>query len=486
MNKKQVILLGGVLVLSLIVGFIFLFWGGHAVFAKPHYNLADARGKENIEEMVIIGSGPAGLMAAVYGARGGYKPLVIQGNKPGGLLTETTEVENWPGEISIMGPDIIKNLMGQAKFQGARFMEDAVQKINLDKWPFKITTEDGKIIHALSVIIGTGAAPRKLNVTGEEQYWGGGVTSCAVCDAPFYKGEDVVVIGGGDSAVEEAIQLAKFAKNITVLVRKPAMRAAASMQKRLKDYDNISVKYNMQIKEIIGDGNNVTELELYNNKKKSLVRMPISGVFLAIGHDPNTKLFRGQLKMNKAGYLNMKGRTQETSIDGVFAAGDVEDNEFRQAGVSAGRGSAAGIGAVRFLEEIGVTPKILVELKQGIIKHSDDEITKKKALPLIEGLDSLNHILKGTDKPVIVDFFAEHCPSCMRMLPVFESVAEQLDPVAQFVKVDTDIAQDIIEKYYVHKIPCTLVFKEGKIAGRYSGAMSRQELKDFIGQFVEE
>ena len=225
-------------------------------------------------------------------------------------------------------------------------------------WPFRIITEGGQTIHALSVTISTGANPRKLNIPGEDAYWGSGVTSCATCDAPFFKGEEVVVIGGGDSAVEEAMQLSKYASQVTVLVRSNKMRAASRMQNRLKEYKNVAVHYNLSPKEIVGDGTKVTGIKLHNSVTQKDSVMPISGVFLATGHDPNTKLFECQISLTKTGHIELDTRTQQTSMPGVFAAGDVADNRYRQAIVSAGDGVKAALDAIQFLQEIGLNPDI--------------------------------------------------------------------------------------------------------------------------------
>ena len=278
---------------------------------------------------------------------------MIDGPVPGGLLTKTTEVQNWPGNISIQGPEIVNNMKMHAKHLGAHFLSDAVEKVDFSQWPFLITTVDGQQIYALSVVIATGGSPRKLKIKGEEEYEGKGITSCAVCDAPFYKGEKVVVVGGGDSAIEEATHLSAFAKEITILVRKDAMRAAASMQARLKGYPNINILYNVEPKEIIGDGTKVTGISLYNSATKTTELFPATGVFLAIGHDPNTQVFKGQLPLDDDGYIAVKGRSQATVIPGVFAAGDVEDKVYRQARVAEGSGVRAALDAERFLREIG-------------------------------------------------------------------------------------------------------------------------------------
>ncbi len=452
-------------------------------------------GKTDLMPIAVIGSGPAGLMAATYGARGGKDAFVIEGNKPGGLLMDTTEVENWPGEISIRGPEIIKKLRSQAAYQGVRFVADAIERIDVSDWPYTLYTENGDVMHALTVIIATGASPRRLGIPSEEQYWGAGVTSCAVCDAPFYKGQQVVVIGGGDSAIEEAIQLAVYAKKITILVRKDQMRAADAMKSRIEQYgDKISVKYNVEVRKIIGDGEFVTGVELYNNKTNKIEQLAANGVFLAIGHDPNTAFIQNVVQTDSAGYISVNGRTQHTSVPGIFAAGDVEDSRYRQAGSSAGHGSDAGLDAVRFLDDHEFTPNIATQIKPSLFGGaatvaSLDRTTPEKALSAtintIESLDQLNRFIdrKGL---ALIDFWAETCPSCKQMLPVFESVAHDFAGKVSFATADSDEAIDVVEKLFVHKVPCLIAFRDGALVARYSNAMSKKELTTFVQKLLQE
>ncbi len=450
---------------------------------RSAYDIHNAVMSDNVVPLVIIGSGPAGLSAAVYGARGKIDTLVIEGNKPGGLLTETTSVENWPGETSILGPDIVKKMKAQALHLGARFLADAVESVDFSQWPFVIKTEGGQTIHAMAIVIATGAAPRRLNIPGENEYWGSGVTSCAVCDAPFFKGEEVVVIGGGDSAAEESMQLAPYVKHVTVLVRKDRMVAAPSMQDRMKGFSNLSVKYNLEPQEILGDGMRVTAIRLLDATNGEIIDMPIAGVFLAIGHNPNTGLFVDKLKLDKAGYIVLKpGRSQETLIPGVFAAGDVEDHSYRQAGVAAASGIKAALDAARFLTEIGLNDEVVAQLQDNTFR-GPQEVVHGKVIS-IKNMEDFNTLINSSTGTIIFDFFAEYCPSCMQMLPAFESAAGDFAGKALFAKVDADEATDVVEKLFVHKVPCIIVFKNGQLVAKYNDVMSKKELATFIEQFV--
>ncbi len=460
-------------------------WMGHA--ARKHHSthpnidvnlIAD---KENIIPIAIIGSGPAGLSAALYGARGNTKTVVINGNKPGGLLTETSYVENWPGSKSILGSELIHDLKEQALHFGAFCLDDAVERVDFSQWPFVIYTEDGKSLNALSIIIATGATPRTLHIPGEQEYWGKGVTTCAVCDAPFYKNENVVVIGGGDSAVEEAIQLSSYAKKVTILVRKDHMRAAARMQERLAGYPNVNIIYNVEVQKIVGNGKHVTGIELLNNKTQNVFHKSISGVFLAIGHEPNTALFKQYLDTDEHGYIVLQKRSQATSMAGVFAAGDVEDSHYRQAGVAAGEGIKAALDAIAFLTDINFNAQLAAQMRHALFEPRQEMLSQVKS---IATYDEFEHEINANEGPVVVDFFADYCPSCMQMLPIFESVAQHFAHQATFVKVDAEKVTDVVKKFFVYKVPCLLVFSEGKVVARYNTTMGRKELSEFVEQFI--
>lgn len=450
---------------------------------KRSISMTALEGKSNVVPIAVIGSGPAGLSAATYAGRSKHPTVVFEGRKPGGLLMDTTMVDNWPGSPPTMGPDIINGLRMQADNAGAIFLPNTIEKVDFSVWPYAMTTDEGVVFHALTVVIATGATPRTLGVPGEQEYWGHGVTACAVCDAPFFKDEEVVVIGGGDSAVEQAIQLAPYAKKITVLVRKNRMRAAPTMQDRLKSYDHIKLKYHVEIREICGDGEQVTGVKLYNNKTDSVDLLPVSGVFLAIGHDPNSSLFKDSLEMKFGGYIATMEKTQETSVSGVFAAGEVEDDHYRQAGVAAGHGIKAALDAISFLSEIGYDLKIANKFKGQLVRK--DMIRRLSPpsveVPLCESYADFKKVVKDNpDKPVIIDFYAEYCSSCMAMLPSYTAVAHEFENQATFLKVDVGEHLDLAEEFGVYKVPCLLVFKNGELVERHTSALSKQELTDFV------
>ena len=448
-------------------------------------DMADALAMPNVIPLVIIGSGPAGATAAVYGARAQVDTVVFEGYKPGGLLTETTEVQNWPGHVAIQGPEIVANIKKQAEHLGAQFVDDAVAELDTSSWPFTLRTDEGNTVHALTVIIATGATPRKLGIPGENTYWGYGVTACAVCDAPFFKGEDVVVVGAGDSAAEEAMQLAPYARNVTILGRRDRMRAAASMQEQLKAYDNIAIKYHVAVQEVGGDGTKVTHVMLRDPRDNSVTKFPTAGLFLAIGHDPNVALVKDQLETNQAGYITVWGRTQETSVPGIFAAGDVEDHQYRQAGVAAGSGIKAALDAVSFLYDHGFNTNVakqLAEKSRTVVSVEEGQAQESQAeVYTITNQQELDTLLaEQHDRLVILDFYAEYCPSCMQMLPAVSAVANEFADQVTFAKLDAEVATDVVQKLFVHKVPCLIAFRNGKLVARYTNAMSKQELREFV------
>lgn len=304
---------------------------------------------------LILGSGPAGYTAAIYAARADLKPVMYTGMEPGGQLTTTTEVDNFPGyPEGIDGPTMMVQLQQQAERFGTEVrigMATAVDFSNEVGGIHKVTIDDSKIIEAETVIISTGATAKYLNIPSEQRLRGGGVSACAVCDGFFYKGQDVAIVGGGDTAAEEASYLANICNKVTMLVRKDYMRASKAMQHRVESLPNIDLRYNSEVDEILGD-QVVEGLRIVNNKTGEKEEIPITGFFVAIGHKPNTEIFKGQLEMDETGYLITHGKSTKTSKPGVFASGDVQDKEYRQAVTAAGTGCMAALDAERYLATI--------------------------------------------------------------------------------------------------------------------------------------
>ena len=309
-------------------------------------------------KLIILGSGPAGLTAAIYASRANLKPTVITGMEEGGQLMGTTDVENWPGDaVGLQGPDLMDRMMKHAKHLEATIINDHITSVDCHNRPFKLTGQNGEYT-ADAVIISTGASANWLGLESESKYNGRGVSACATCDGFFFKDQDVSVIGGGNTAVEEALYLSRIAKTVTLVHRRDALRADKVLQERLFDKEkngNITIKWNRTLKEVIGNEQEVTHIELQSTQDESTEKLPMSGVFIAIGHTPNTQLFEGQLKM-KNGYLIVSSGQQQnataTSVDGIFASGDVMDSVYRQAVTSAGTGCMAALDAERFLDQL--------------------------------------------------------------------------------------------------------------------------------------
>ena len=304
---------------------------------------------------LIIGSGPAGYTAAIYAARADLKPLLYTGMEPGGQLTTTTEVDNFPGyPDGVDGPTMMVELQKQAERFGTEVRIGHINKVEFSAilgGSHKAYVEDGTEILADTVIISTGATAKYLGIPSEQKLRGGGVSACAVCDGFFYKGQDVAIVGGGDTAAEEATYLANICSKVTMLVRKDQMRASKAMQHRVTNTSNIDLKYNHEIDEVLGD-QVVEGLRIFNNVTGEKEEIKITGLFIAIGHKPNTEIFRGQLDMDEDGYLITHGKSTKTNIPGVFASGDVQDKEYRQAVTAAGTGCMAALDAERYLQAL--------------------------------------------------------------------------------------------------------------------------------------
>ena len=302
------------------------------------------------EKLVIIGSGSAGLTAAIYAARAGLNPLVLSGIQPGGQLTITTDVENYPGFADIIqGPWLMEQMQKQAENVGARIEFDLIKDIEVNSSPFKLFTDSGKILNSQAIVIATGAQARWLGVEGESKYNGKGVSACATCDGFFFRGKDVVVIGGGNTAVEEALYLSNLCKSITVIHRRDQLRAEYLLQDRLFKKENIRIMWNSTVEEVLGNDNGISGLKIKSTLNDSFSHLETEGMFVAIGHDPATKAFSGKLNLDEEGYIIANEGGTETSVSGIFAAGDCVDKKYRQAVTAAGMGCMAALDAEKWL-----------------------------------------------------------------------------------------------------------------------------------------
>ncbi|MCO5142715.1 MAG: thioredoxin-disulfide reductase [Oligoflexia bacterium] len=304
---------------------------------------------ESLETVTILGSGPAGLTAAIYAARADLKPLLIHGGQPGGQLTTTTEVENFPGfEKGVMGPELMDACTKQAERFGTRFIQATVTKVDLTKRPFRITLDNGTSFETKTLIAATGASAKYLGIPKEQSLIGKGVSACATCDGFFFRNQDIAVIGGGDTAAEEATFLTKFAKTVYLIHRRDELRASKAMQNRVLNNPKIKMVWDSAVEEILGDGE-VVGLKIKNLKTNEFTKLDVTGMFVAIGHKPNSDLFKGSVDMDELGYIITHDGTK-TKVPGFYACGDLQDHIYRQAVTAAGTGCMSALDAERFLQ----------------------------------------------------------------------------------------------------------------------------------------
>ncbi|GHN02821.1 thioredoxin-disulfide reductase [Cytophagales bacterium WSM2-2] len=299
-------------------------------------------------KVLIIGSGPAGYTAAIYAARAGLNPVLYTGGQPGGQLTTTNDVENFPGyPDGINGPQMMVDLQKQAERFGTKLNYGLATAVDFSSYPLKVTVDETKVIEAESVIVATGASAKYLGIPSEQTYANKGVSACAVCDGYFYRGKEVAVVGAGDSAAEESTYLSKLCTKVHLIVRRNEMRASKIMQERVKNTPNIEIHWNSEAEEILGDENGVNAVRIKTEGKSKVI--PVQGFFLAIGHKPNTDIFKGKLEMDEAGYVKVEAGSTKTNVEGVFAVGDVADRVYRQAITAAGTGCMGALDAEKFL-----------------------------------------------------------------------------------------------------------------------------------------
>lgn len=305
---------------------------------------------DNKVKVLIIGSGPAGYTAAIYAARAGLSPVLYTGGQPGGQLTTTNDVENFPGyPEGINGPQMMMDLQKQAERFGTKIHYGLVTAVDFNSFPLKVTVDEKDVIESESVIIATGASAKYLGIPSEEKYANRGVSACAVCDGYFYRGKEVAVVGAGDSAAEEATYLSKLCTKVHLIVRRDEMRASKIMQQRVKNTPNIEIHWNTETDEILGDDNGVNGVRVVDTKTGKKKELSVQGFFLAIGHKPNTDIFKGVLDMDEAGYIKVQPGTTRTNVEGVFAVGDVADRIYRQAITAAGSGCMGALDAEKFI-----------------------------------------------------------------------------------------------------------------------------------------
>ncbi|NGX62921.1 MAG: Thioredoxin reductase [Candidatus Anoxychlamydiales bacterium] len=443
-----------------IISSLFIFFStmspAHAFFFKREKVASDME-EYNI---VILGGGIGALTSGIYLSRAGYKPLIIEGELPGGLITQSHSVENWPGEMEIKGTDLVDKIKLQAEKNGCTILSNAVVDIDFSKKPYVITLKDinsekTNKIRAASIIIAMGTSSNYLNIEGEKKFWGRGVSNCAICDGSFYKDKKVAIIGGGDAAIVEANYLSKLACEVVILVRKDTMRAKDKEKiNQLQKRKNVRILYNTEITAVNGK-DKVSSVEVFNNKTKQKSKMDFDGVFLAIGSKPNSEIFNKKLKLDNQGYIKVFNGF-ETSQKGVYAIGDIIDPVYKQAITAAGDGAKAAITCQKFLEDY-----------DGVIKEPTTKATLVMedtfATKVVE-ITSTAQFEKelNCDMPVIVDFYASWCRPCQRISPFIDQKAKSLSGKVKVLKVNVDKLKNISSKYQIRSMPTIVVFDKDK------------------------
>ncbi|MFA6118505.1 MAG: FAD-dependent oxidoreductase [Parachlamydiales bacterium] len=450
---------------------IFFLFVSTICFASPTNLKNQEVVTEKIYNTVILGGGVGALTSGIYLARAGYEPLIIEGKVPGGLITQSHMVENWPGEFKISGLDLSEKIKDQAEKNGCVFLSKEVIDVDFSQRPFVITLQDindKKIqkIKANSCIVAMGTSSNYLNVDGEKKYWGKGISNCAVCDGSLYKNKDVAIIGGGDSAIAEANYLSNLAKNVYVIVRKDVLKGTD--REKIKEFkDNVKVLFNSEVTSIKGN-ESVTGITVFDKKHNQSKRVDVDGVFLALGSKPNTNLFRNKLKMDENGYV-LVDSSQKTSVDGVFALGDIVDPIFKQAITAAGDGAKAAISCQKNLESNFVNPSHFVALadknvfeKASAMQADHSAAGQNGTVIEINNMKQFDEEISSSKVPIIVDFYATWCGPCKKIAAVIKNHSKVLDEKVKILKVNVDQNEGLSLKYKIKSMPTVIIFDNKK------------------------
>jgi thioredoxin reductase (NADPH) len=444
-----------------------------------------------VENLVIVGSGPAGYTAAIYAARANLRPLLITGFQdggiPGGQLMTTTHVENFPGfPDGILGPDLMDRCKAQALRWGTRLLEADAETIDLSQRPFRLTAE-GRTIEAHAVILATGASANRLGLPQEERFWSQGISACAICDGatPQFRNAQLAVVGGGDSACEEAVYLTKYGSHVHLIVRGDRLRASGAMADRVLANAAITVHWNRQVVDAGGDSW-LESIQLRDTVNGSLEDLPIRGLFYAIGHTPNTRLVRDQLELDGNGYLLTRPGRPETSIEGVFAAGDVADAEWRQGVTAAGSGCQAALAAERWLSHHGLAvtvshdPLEPAEVGEPQRTAVSDEANFDPEALWQKGSYALRKLYHESARPLLVVYTSPTCGPCHVLKPQLKRVLDELGGRAQGVEIDIDADPAIAEQAGVTGTPTVQLFHDKQLSQTWRGVKQRSEFRHAI------
>lgn len=452
-----------------------------------------------VENLVIIGSGPAGYTAAIYAARANLKPFVFEGFQagglPGGQLMTTTEVENFPGfPEGITGPELMDRMKAQAERWGAELYTEDVISVDLSQRPFIVRSEEREV-RTHSIVIATGATAKRLGLPSEHQFWSRGISACAICDGatPIFHAAELAIIGGGDTAAEESIYLTKYGSRVHMLVRGEKMRASKAMQDRVLNNPKITVHWNTEAVDVIGGDSRMNGLKLRNTKTGDVSDLAVKGLFYAVGHTPNTSLFKGQLQLDDVGYVVTKHGSVETSVEGVFAAGDVQDHEFRQAITAAGTGCMAAMLAERWLSANGLIeefhqapeaekPDTPADVKKGDIEQETKEF--EIAATRHYGGYALRKLFHESDRLLMVKYVSPHCGPCHTLKPILNKVADEFDGKIHFVEIDIEQDAEIAENAGVTGTPTIQFFKDKELLTELKGVKPKSQYRQLIEQYL--
>ncbi|MFM6197443.1 MAG: thioredoxin-disulfide reductase [Planktothrix sp.] len=446
-----------------------------------------------VENLVIIGSGPAGYTAAIYAGRANLKPVVFEGYQlggiPGGQLMTTTEVENFPGfPEGITGPELMDRIKAQAQRWGAELFTEDVISVDLSQRPFTVKSEERELkTHA--IVIATGATAKRLHLPHEEQFWNAGISACAICDgaSPIFKGVELAVIGGGDTATEEAVYLTKYATHVHLLVRRHELRASKTMQQRVLTHPKITVHWNTEVIDVYGN-DKLGGIKIKNNQTGEQQDLPVQGLFYAIGHTPNTQIFQGQLDLDEVGYIVTKHGTPETSVEGVYAVGDVQDHEFRQAITAAGSGCMGAMLAERWLSMNGLAQEVqqteTAEPEAETTASTQPQITTSENFDIQNtrhtGGYALRKLYHESDRLIMVKYASPTCGPCHALKPILDKVVGEFEGKIHYVEIDIEEDPEIAQSAGVVGTPTVQMFKNKGLIQDLKGVKPKSLYRELI------
>jgi thioredoxin reductase (NADPH) len=447
-----------------------------------------------VENLVIIGSGPAGYTAAIYAARANLKPLMLEGFQagglPGGQLMTTTEVENFPGfPEGITGPQLMDRMKAQAERWGAELYTEDVTFVDLSQHPFIVRSEEREV-RANSIVIATGATAKRMGLPNEKVFWSHGISACAICDGatPLFHGAELAVVGGGDSAAEEAVYLTKYGDRIHMIIRSDKMRASKAMQDRVLNNPRITMHWNSEPVDVFGENGRMTGVKLRDTKTGEERDLHVKGLFYAIGHKPNTELFKGQLELDDVGYVVTKHGV-ETSVEGVYAAGDVQDHEYRQAITAAGTGCMAAMLAERWLSVHGLIQEYHQQMPSSeTLPTTEVTVALEEAFNLNntrhEGGFALRKLFHESDRLLVVKYVSPNCGPCHTLKPILNKVVDEFDGKIHFIEIDIDKDRDVAANAQVVGTPTVQFFKDKELVEQVQGVKQKSEFRKIIERYL--